>query len=350
MMLPGLDPSHITSWLTEQLPDTSPPFDFRFISGGRSNLTFLAVDSAGVRLVLRRPPLGHVLESAHDVAREYRIISALASTTIPVPTPRAFCADLSIIGAPFYVMDFVDGTIVRDRPDVIRDIPEALRPVVGDAVIDVLARLHTLEPDAAGLGELGRRDGYIERQLRRWHRQWEAAKTREIPAVEQVLALLGAGVPDQQRVSIVHGDYRIDNLVLAADGSVAAVLDWELCTLGDPLADVGMLMVYWLAAGEDIRHMLTGTPTTAPGFPTRESLLARYTAQTDTDLSQISFYIAFSLWKLACIAEGMYARYRGGAMGEESEARMQRLGEQVPLLAERALAELEGDQTEGRTR
>lgn len=345
-MLPGLDSPHLTAWLAEQVPDTSPPFQFRLISGGRSNLTFLAVDRTGIRLVLRRPPLGHVLESAHDMAREYRIISALASTTTPVPRPRAFCSDSGIVGAQFYVMDFVEGAIVRSRQDAERDIPQELRPAVGEALIDVLARLHDLDPDAVGLGTLGRRDGYIERQLRRWHRQWETAKTREIPAVEQALALLSASVPDQQRVAIVHGDYRIDNLVLAADGSVAAVLDWELCTLGDPLADVGMLMVYWLAPREDSRHMLTGTPTTVPGFATRESLLARYSDRTGSDLSQISFYIAFSLWKLACIAEGMYARYRGGAMGEESEARMQQLGEQVSLLADRSLAVLQGDQTE----
>jgi aminoglycoside phosphotransferase (APT) family kinase protein len=345
-MLPGLDLPRVTAWLTQQLPGASPPFGFRLISGGRSNLTFQAVDSNGLRLVLRRPPLGHVLESAHDMAREHRIISALAPTTIPVPTPRAFCADPSIIGAPFSVMDFVDGAIVRDRQDAEREIPEALRPAVGDAMIDVLASLHAVDPDAVGLGELGRRDRYLERQLRRWSRQWETAKSREIPAVERVHAVLAAGVPDQQRVAIVHGDYRIDNLVLAPDGSVAAVLDWELCTLGDPLADIGMLMVYWLAPGEDSEHVPTGTPTTAPGFASRESLLARYGERSGSDLSQINFYIAFSLWKLACIVEGMYARYRGGAMGEESEARVQRLGEQVSLLAERALAVLEGEPIE----
>lgn len=293
--------------------------------------------------MLRRPPLGHVLESAHDMAREHRIICALAETPIPVPTPRAYCDDLTVTGAPFYVMDFVDGTIVRDQAGAERDIPEAVRPAISETVIDVLAALHAVDPDIVGLGTLGRREGYVERQLRRWHRQWESIKSREIPAVDQAYELLSAAVPEQERVAIVHGDYRIDNLVLRDDGSVAAVLDWELCTLGDPLADVGMLMVYWVAAGEDTRHMLIGTPTAAPGFADRESLLHRYAQHTGADLSRINFYSALGLWKLACIGEGMYVRYRGGAMGDESQEAVQRLSGQVSLLAEQALAVLAAD-------
>lgn len=341
--LPGLDQARVTAWLSAQLADCAPPLEFRLVSGGRSNLTFEAVDRDGRRFVLRRPPLGHVLQSAHDMGREYRIISALAQTEIPVPTPRAFCEDPDINGAPFYVMDFVDGTIVRDQAEAERGIPEMLRPLVSGAVVDVLADLHALDPDSVGLGTLGRKQGYVERQLRRWNQQWEAAKTRDIPVVDDVYRLLASNIPEQQRVAIAHGDYRIDNLVLRSDGSIAAVLDWELCTLGDPLADVGMLMVYWPHPGEDTRHMLIGTPTTAPGFADRESLLARYAARTGSDLSRIGYYTALGLWKLACIAEGMYARYRGGAMGDEAPATVERIGGQVSLLAERALAVLEAD-------
>lgn len=341
--LPGLDVPAVTEWAAEHLSGISPPLAIALVSGGRSNLTFEVVDKSGQRLALRRPPLGQVLESAHDMGREYRIISALAASQIPVPTPRGFCADAAVNGAPFYVMDFVPGVIVRDQAAAEQEIPSALRPVVSEAVIEVLAGLHALEPDDVGLGSLGRRDGYVERQLRRWQRQWETARSREIPAVDRAHALLAADVPSQQRVSIVHGDYRLDNLVLRPDGSIAAVLDWELCTLGDPLADVGMLMVNWLEAGEDASHMLIGTPTAVPGFAERATLLDRYAQRTGSDVSRINYYRALGLWKLACIAEGMYVRYRTGAMGEHTRDVIDRLAGQVSLLADRALEALAAD-------
>jgi aminoglycoside phosphotransferase (APT) family kinase protein len=339
-LLPGLDARRVSGWLTKNVPGLEPPFSFRLVAGGRSNLTFAIGDARGRRLVLRRPPLGHVLESAHDMGREQRILSALANSRIPVPVPRGFCEDLGVNGAPFYVMDFVEGTIVRDQTAAEREIPKSLRQNVSEAAIDVLADLHALEPDQAGLSTLGRRDGYVERQLRRWYRQWVSAKSREIRAVERVHELLASDMPPQQRVSIVHGDYRLDNLVLRPDGSIAAVLDWELCTLGDPLADVGMLMVNWVAPGEDTSHMLIGAPTAARGFADRSSLLARYAQRTGCDLSRINYYTALGLWKLACIAEGMHVRYRTGAMGEQSQAAVDRLAGQVSLLAERALTVL----------
>lgn len=339
----GFDEPRLLSWLLEQLPGLEPPLAFQLISGGRSNLTFTATDKAGRRLVLRRPPLGHVLESAHDMAREYRIISALAPTPIPVPTPRAFCDGGHVADAPFYVMDHVEGRIVRDQASAERDIPEPERAVVSAYVVDVLASLHAADPDELGLGGLGRREGYVERQLRRWYRQWTSAKRREIPAVDRVYELLCADIPSQQRVAVVHGDYRLDNLVLRPDGSIAAILDWELCTLGDPLADVGMLLVNWLQTGEDARHMLIGTPTRASGFADRPTLVRRYAEQTGLNVSRIGFYTALGLWKLACIAEGMYVRYLTGAMGDGDDEAASRLATQVGLLAERALAVLEDE-------
>jgi aminoglycoside phosphotransferase (APT) family kinase protein len=343
-ILPGIDESRLTAWLKQQLAIT-PPLRFRLISGGRSNLTFTVEDGGGRRLVLRRPPLGAVLESAHDMGREHRILSALSATTVPVPTPAAFCDDPAVNGAPFYVMDFVDGMIIRDSHDAERQLPAAIRPLLGDAIVDVLADLHALDPDAVGLGSLGRREGYIERQLRRWHGQWEQSKTRELPVVEDVYRRLSSTVPEQQRASIVHGDYRMDNLVLLPDGAVAAVLDWELCTLGDPLADLGMLILYWASPGEDTDALLSGTPTAIPGFADRSSLLQRYADRSGTDVSQVEFYMAFALWKLACIAEGIVARSRAGAMGPGQGETADWLAARVPLLAERARRVLDGDQS-----
>lgn len=340
--LPGLDPAAASAWLLEHVQELRAPVRFELISGGRSNLTFGVVDAAGRRVVLRRPPIGAVLESAHDMGREHRIITALSSTAVPVPTPRGLCDDPSVIGAPFYVMDHVEGAILRDAATATL-LPESLRKTVSHRLVDTLVDLHTLEPVAVGLGTLGRRDAYVERQLRRWNRQWEAVATRDLPVVTEVFVRLQEWIPTQARTSIVHGDYRLDNVVLAAGGSVAAVLDWELCTLGDPLADLGMLLAYWIEPGESAEHMLTGVPTTAPGFAGRREVLARYAERTGADVSQIGYYVALALWKLACIGEGIYARYRAGAMGAREEAYAEQVAGQVELLAHRARAVLDAD-------
>jgi aminoglycoside phosphotransferase (APT) family kinase protein len=210
-------------------------------------------------------------------------------------------------------MDFVDGTVLRDEEIVDRELPEEdQRKKVGESLVDTLARLHAVEPADAGLGNLGRRDGYVERQLKRWKRQWDASKTRELDTIDEVHARLSETVPDQQDVAIVHGDYRLDNVIVGSDCDIAAVVDWELCTLGDPLADVGLLLVYWAEPGDDIVP-LTRAPTLAAGFPSRTDLVDRYAAKTGRDLSGIDFYVALGYWKLAVILEGVYARYAGGA-------------------------------------
>ncbi|MEA2208644.1 MAG: hypothetical protein QOF54_1121 [Solirubrobacteraceae bacterium] len=337
---PGIELARVSSWLERNVAEARGPFALRLVAGGRSNLTYEVRDARGRRMVLRRPPLGHVLNSAHDMAREYRIMSALARTPVPVPRMLAFCAEREVTGAEFYVMGYEAGPILREQDDVERHFSVAQRRHAADALIDALCLLHAVDPDAVGLGELSRRDGYIERQLRRWQRQWQASRSREIPALEEVHRRLQARVPAQRRLAIVHGDYRIDNMVFDADADVQAVLDWELCTLGDPLADLGLLFVYWVQPGEDTNFMLSGTPTLAEGFPPREHLLARYAKASGADVSQISYYVAFGYWKLACIAEGIYARYKAGAMGDDGTS-IERLAGQVPALADAALAAVE---------
>jgi aminoglycoside phosphotransferase (APT) family kinase protein len=338
--IPGIDTQQLTRWLESNLAAISGPVNCQLIAGGRSNLTYELSDASGHRMVLRRPPLGRVLRSAHDMGREHRIIGALKDSAVPVPRTIAHCVDETIIGSEFYLMDFVDGAILRAEADVESSFPVAQRAPVADSLIDTLSSLHEISPADVGLADLSRHDGYVERQLRRWQRQWELSRSRENPTIEEVHRRLSARIPHQQRTAIVHGDYRIDNLVFGADTRVAAVLDWELCTLGDQLADLGLLMVYWVQAGEDTSFMLSGTPTRCDGFPGRDHLLERYAANGGVDLAEIDFYIAFGYWKLACIAEGIYARYSAGAMGEDSVS-TERLVNQVPVLAEAALAAVE---------
>ena len=312
----GIDERSVADWLAEHVGQLEAPCAFRLISGGQSNLTFEGRDALGTRFVLRRPPLRAVLQSAHDMGREHRIIRALGPTPVPVPAALAHCSDVTVTGAPFYVMGFVDGVIVRDQPDAQRLLGVEVRARVGDAMIDALAELHALEPDAVGLGDLGRRGDYVARQLRRWFAQWEASAQEDVPALRETYARLAASIPDQRRTSIVHGDFRMDNLVLSPGGEVAAVLDWELCTLGEPLADLGMLLVNWAAPGERTDHLLSGTPTAAGGFADRDAMVARYARRAGCDVSEIGYFVAFSLWKLACIAEGIRARLGAGAMGD----------------------------------
>jgi aminoglycoside phosphotransferase (APT) family kinase protein len=313
----GIEPGAVTDWLASRVPVVTPPLDFAPIAGGHSNLTYTVTDADGRRWVLRRPPLGQVLATAHDMAREHRIISALASTDVPVAPVVGLCEDPVVNGAPFYVMDFVDGLVVRD-PLTASGLDPAVRRRAGESLIEVLARIHAVEPAAVGLDDLGRHEGYIERQLKRWHGQLEASKTRELPVMDQVHAVLCAAVPPQGPATIVHGDYRLDNCMLATDGSVLAVLDWELCTLGDPLADLGLLCVYWSDPG-DADNLAVSGATAVGEFPTRDELIARYGDLTGRDTSQIAFYIAFGYWKLACIVEGVYSRYTGGAMGTQGQ-------------------------------
>lgn len=336
----GVDAERVTAWFAEHVPEATAPLTFDLIAGGHSNLTYRVEDAAGAAWVLRRPPLGHVLATAHDMGREHAVISALGPTDVPVPPTRGLCTDEAVNGAPFYVMDFVEGQVIRNG-DLARGLTEEQRATAGRSIVDVLARIHAVDVDAVGLGDLGRREDYLVRQLKRWHGQWEKSKTRELPIVEEVHAGLLAAVPEQQASTIVHGDYRLDNCLVGRDGAVVAVLDWEICTLGDPLADAGLLLVYW-SEPDDEHQIPANAPTAFGGFPSRAEVLDRYAGASGLDVSRIDYYVAFGYWKLACIVEGVYARYVGGAMGRErSGPEFDVFAQQVEMLARAAAAALE---------
>lgn len=335
----GIDRQRVERWLVDHAPTLRPPFEYVLIAGGRSNLTFRGQDAGGRRFVLRRPPLGNTLQSAHDMGREHRVLAALAPTAVPVPQPLALCEDPAVNGAPFYVMEHLDGPILRNAVDVVDRYGEAERTALTHSLVDTLAAIHQLDPDAVGLGTLGRREDYLGRQLRRWKRQYDEVQTRPLPAVDEAHRRLVDRQPAQQRDTLVHGDYRIDNVVFATRApQVAGVLDWELCTLGDPLADLGGMFVHWTQPGESSDHMLWDPPSRLPGFPGRDALAERYAAATGFDLSGISYYEAFAYWRMACISEGVYARFRDGAMGDQEDAQtVARLGDLAVTLANRSL-------------
>jgi len=338
----GVDGPRVTAWFEAHVDGVKPPLDFKLIAGGHSNLTFSVTDSAGSVWVLRRPPLGHVLATAHDMRREHTIISALGPTPVPVAPAIGLCSDEDVNGAPFYVMGFVEGTVVRDSHTATTVLDEDDRRRAGESIADVMAEIHAVDVDAVGLGQLGKREGYIERQLKRWYSQFQQSNEltqRPVPLVHEVHDTLAARIPPQEGTSIVHGDYRLDNCMLGDDGRIVAVLDWEICTLGDPLADVGLLRVYWNEPDDPHATLLT-PPTTVPGFPTRAQLLERYAANSGRDLSAIDFYVAFGYWKLACIVEGVYARYAHGAMGKPADG-FEAFSTQVTRLSEQAKAAVE---------
>ena len=331
----GIDGAKVSRWLVDNIDGATAPFRFDLIAGGRSNLTFRVTDANGSRFVLRRPPLGHVLATAHDMAREHRIIAAVGTTGVPVPRALGLCADVEVNGAPFYVMSHVDGEVL-DNADKASLLDPSLREKTSHHLIDVLAELHSVDVDSVGLGDLARREGYIERQLKRWRTQWENSKTRELPAIDEVEARLSRHVPDQQGVVIAHGDFRFGNcLTDVINGRIAAVLDWELCTLGDPLADVGYIGVYWSDGPSSA--LRANDPTPAGGFPSYASLVERYARTTGRDVSQIDYYVAFSCWRLAVISEGVYARYLHGAMGKQEGIDLATMKLGPEGLAERAL-------------
>jgi aminoglycoside phosphotransferase (APT) family kinase protein len=314
-MVTGINEANVTAWMHEHV-NATPPIDFELIAGGRSNLTFRARDAAGKTYALRRPPVSHVLPTAHDMVREHTIISALYPLGIPVPQPLGLCTDDAINERPFYVMEFIEGAILRDRTQAEAAFDVATRSIIGDHLAETLAQLHDVDVDAAGLGDLARHDGYIERQLRRWRGQFEQTRVEGVDhetLVEEVGDELARSIPTQQRVTVVHGDYRLDNTVLDEEGKVRAILDWEICTLGDPMADVGVLLCYWSEAGDSTAALLGAAPTSAPGFATRDQVLKSYAGHTTLDVSHVAYYQAFGYWKLACIMQGVFARYRAGA-------------------------------------
>ena len=309
--LPGIEPGTVEDWLVHHIDGLRPPVEFTPIPGGHSNLTYLVTDRERRRVVLRRPPLGELLPGAHDMAREYRAISALGPTAVPVPVALGFCDDHDVTGASFYVMSFVEGHVLHNERVAVEVYGPETRHRVGLSLAETLDALHSVDVDAAGVGNLGRREDYVGRQLKRWFRQYDASRAMPVPLVDELYESLLPARPEQQKASLVHGDYRLGNCITDGDGEIAAILDWEICTLGDPLADVGYMLVTWAEPGDE-HQGISMAPSMAPGFATKVELLERYASASDLDLSQIRFYTAFNHWKSACINEGVYARYVKG--------------------------------------
>lgn len=325
------------AYLHRHVAHAEGPLEVRQFGGGHANLTYL-LRIGEQEWVMRRPPLGPTLPTAHDMRREFRVLSALASTDVPVPRPIVLCDDLSIIGVPFYLMERRRGTVIRDAiPAEIGDDLDKRRQVSA-ATVDTLATLHAVDWRAVGLQDFGRPTGYLERQLRRWAEQWERAKTRPVPALERVLEWLRQHVPVSPRSSIVHGDYKLDNLMLDVQppARIVAILDWEMSTLGDPLADLGWLLSQWPQAGDSAtRRGVWWAVTVEPGFLQRHELVARYEERTGQRATAIDFYEILGLYKNAVIIEGIYARF---VAGQTRDARFAEFGPKVGIYADIALA------------
>lgn len=315
----GYDVPAVEAWIREHVPRLKPPFEWTRLEGGHSNLTYRLDDTAGNRAVIRRPPMGELLPKAHDMGREWAVISALGSTPVPVPPALGFCEDPAITGAHFYLMGLIDGHPLYNADDARRYAPQAVREKLGHSFIDVLADLHSVDPDAVGLGGLGKKDDYIGRQLKTWYRSWNASVAGarlDDPRAHDLQKYFLENVPDQGPARVVHGDYGLHNTLIGPQGTVAAVVDWEISTLGDPLADLAYALNQW-SEPTDPPSVRAVPPTTLPGFPLRRELAERYAARTGRDLSRLGYYIGFNRWKSAAIVHGVYARYMEGKKSVE---------------------------------
>lgn len=345
--VPGIDVGRLDRWLAVTLPGAGRVDAVHLIAGGRSNLTYRVTLTGGRGVVLRRPPLGHVLPTAHDMGREHTVLSALsAHGGVPVPRPLAFCADPEVIGASFFLMEFVEGQALRTVEDAAAaGVSPHQAAALSERCAEVLGAIHTVDPAAAGLAGFGRAEGYLSRQLIRWGRQWERSQeairatgaTRALPEYDRLAARLAERLPESGPTGLVHGDYRLDNALVALEPRprIAAVVDWEMSTLGDPLADLGLTLVYWAEAADAGRDItaVSSTVTMSPGFHTRKEFTERYAAATGFDLAAIDFYVAFGCYKLAVILEGIHARFlQNATVGDGFDA----MGGSVPTLLERA--------------
>jgi aminoglycoside phosphotransferase (APT) family kinase protein len=335
--LPGLSVEPVARWVLEHVPGLTAPLRAAALSGGHSNLTFTLTDATGRRCVLRRPPLGEEPGGAHDMRREYRVIAALRATTVPVAAALALCEDTDVNGPAFYVMAHVDANVVDNPVAAERSLPSAhLRRRASEQLVDVLADLHRVDVDAVGLGDVGKREDFLARQLHRMSRVWAQTKTRELPLVDELHGRLARRAPAQRYTGIVHSDYRFGNVMLAADGTLAAVLDWELWTLGDVLADVGFMLNNWYEPGDDTPLVwMEVPPTVAGGFATRDEVVERYAVRTGFDLGDIEFYRAFQHWKVAILAEGVKRRYEQASLAP-ADVDFAHLDRRVVDLAEQA--------------
>ncbi|MBO0801785.1 MAG: phosphotransferase family protein [Nocardiopsaceae bacterium] len=311
---PGLDLGRLAAWLpAAALPRPASPapraLSASLIAGGKSNLTYEVTDGAGT-WVLRRPPLGHVLATAHDMAREYRVMSALSGTPVPVPETYALCEDTSVLGVPFYLMERVEGTPYRNAAQLEPLGPERARAIALD-MVDTLAALHRVDPAEVGLADFGRPEGFLARQVSRWKKQLDASYCRDLPAADELHKRLAAHIPEQSAPGIVHGDYRLDNILIDSADRLKAVIDWEMATLGDPLTDLALLLVYH-RLGAQLGGEAVADAARAPGFPSEREIIGRYAAGSDRDLSRFGFYLGLASYKLAVILEGIHYRYLHG--------------------------------------
>ncbi|MBA4864581.1 phosphotransferase family protein [Streptomyces sp. PSKA54] len=324
----GVDVPALQDYFERNVPEYAGPLTVRLMDGGRSNLTYEVADGTN-RWVLRRPPLGVLTPTAHDMDREYRVVASLGGTGVPVARAVLSCTDTEVIGAPFCVVDFVEGTVLRDG-DEAAALPPADARRAAEALVDALAALHAVDATDVGLGDFGRPDGYLERQVRRWRGQWDRVATRTLPELDELHGRLARALPTSGAPAIVHGDYRLDNTILAPGDleRIAAIVDWEMATLGDPLADLGMLLMYWDPVCEPVlgaRHV----PTANPGFPSGRELAERYAEKSGRDIEAVDYYQALGCFKLAVIAEGIHARYLAG---QTVGTGFERVGSAVPAL------------------
>ena len=337
---PGVDLAALATYLREAAPEyAGQQLSAELIAGGRSNLTyFVRVDDR--EFVLRRPPLGHVLETAHDMGREFRVISALNGTEVPVATPIAFCENPDVIGAPFYLMQRVNGRVLRTKDEAMM-IGEAHIPDLSFRLVDTLGRLHATDPAAVGLADFGKPDGFLARQVARWSKQLAASKSREVEGIDELAQRLANGLPTTQRSAVVHGDYRLDNVIVASDEQgewdVAAVVDWEMSTLGDPLTDIGLFCTYWAGLGSSTLVPIDSDTDAPAPFPPTSELINSYALASGLDLEPLPWYIAFGCFKLAVILEGIHYRY---SMGKTVGAGFDSIGYMVKPLVDRGLDQL----------
>ncbi len=323
----GLDLEKLRAYLD------SPPLSATMFAGGRSNLTYAVTDGTN-RWVLRRPPLGHVLPTAHDMVREHRVLSALSHAGFPVPKPVLICDDISVIGAPFYLMEHVDGKIYRDAADLEKIDLHSLTL----RLVDTLADLHSLDPEKIGLGDFGKPEGFNARQVRRWKQQLDASRSRDLSGIDELHARLATDIPAGGPGAVVHGDFRLDNVLIGPEGQVNAVLDWEMSTLGDPLSDLALMLVY---AGRPLlfRDGKPFAPINLPGHPSLDEMSARYAERSGRDVRDLHWYVGFAAFKLAVILEGVHYRY---TKGQTVGAGFDTVGAMVPSLIEQGHRALEG--------
>jgi aminoglycoside phosphotransferase (APT) family kinase protein len=314
----GFDTTTIDNWLGS-VTSVELPISWERLPGGHSNLTYLLTDSGGRELVIRRPPEGELLPKAHDMWREYRIIDGLWPTDVPVAEPIAYEDDRALADTHFYVMGKVGGAALYSGEEVAGWLPVEARRNAGETFIDVLAALHRIDPEDVGLGRLGRPDAYVARQMATWHGSWTSSiqlADHDDKRVHELHEFLGARIPEQGPTRIVHGDYSPHNCMFSTSGDLTAVLDWEIATLGEAMADLAYAMNAWVEPG-DAGIYSVDPPTLLPGFPNRQELIDRYSAATGADVSQLGFYRAYNYFKTGCILHGVYARYRAGQKSSE---------------------------------